>query len=97
MKKKKTDEIKFNISKSELKRIFNEYKFDEVDKELEYDDFMLKYINAYEKLNDVDKIIMALYAEFQSQRKVADLLKVSRTTVVKSLNNIREQINNNLC
>lgn len=91
----KTD-LELNISKSELKAIFKEYDFTETDGYMEYDDETLRYINAFKKLDDADKIIMALYSEYQSQRKVANLLNVSRTTVIKTLNNIRQKINDNL-
>lgn len=95
MRTKKNEEP-FNIPKAELKSIHKEYDFSEVDKYMEYDDKTLDYINAFNQLDTADKIIMELYAEFQSQRKVADILKVSRTTVIKELNRIREKINTNL-
>lgn len=95
MKTKKNEEP-FNITKTELKNVHKEYDFSEVDKYMEYDDNTLDYINAFNKLDTADKIIMELYAEFQSQRKVADILRVSRTTVIKELNRIREEINKKL-
>lgn len=96
MKKEKKIEEPFNISKSELKKVHKEYDFSEVDKYMDFDDVTLKYVNAFEQLEVADKIILELYAEFQSQRKVAELLKVSRTTVRKELDKIRNKINQKL-
>ena len=59
-------------------------------------DEMQNIIKAFNKLNPVDKIIIELYAETKSQRKTADILGVSRTTLIKVMNNIREKIIKNL-
>lgn len=87
--KTKTD-IKFKLDKQQAKEIFADFTFDEDN--MDYDDITLSYIHAYQQLDVADRMILALYAEFQSQRKTADVLGVSRTTVIKCLNKIRKQI-----
>lgn len=87
--------VTINISPEEIKGIFKDYSF-EIEN-MDYDDKMVSIINAFNTLSDADKIILSLYAEFSSQRKVAKLLNVSRTSIVKCLTRIREQIFRNLC
>lgn len=97
MKKKeiKTQKIKFNISPAELREIYKDYEFDTNDI-LNYDDETKSILESYNNnLTAPERIILQLYAEFQSQRKVAQLLNVSRTTIVKELNKIRNKILDN--
>lgn len=47
---------------------------------------------AINNLNDADKIIFILYAEYSSLRKVGDLLGVSHTIVYKEIKRINNLI-----
>lgn len=94
MKKIKNNEPKITIPKEEIRSIHKEYDFSNTDKLLEYDDEMKYIIEKFEQLDPADKIIMELYAELKSQRKVGNILGVSRTTIIKCLNKIRNQILN---
>lgn len=94
MKKKKNDEPKLNISKEEIKEIYKEYDFSDKDMYMEYDDELFDIIDKFNTLSPADKVILELYAEMKSQRKVGNILGVSRTTIIKILNKIRNQILN---
>lgn len=84
--------VKFNISKSELKSIYQDYSFNTEDV-LNYDDETKDILDKFKfNLTAPEQIILELYAEFHSQRKVAQLLNVSRTSIVKELNKIRKKI-----
>lgn len=90
-KVKKNQKIEFKITPSELRNIHKDFDFDLSN--INYDDEQLSLFNKFKtKLTAPEKIILELYAEFQSQRKVASLLNVSRTTIVKELNKIRNKI-----
>lgn len=92
---KKEKKIKLNISPEEIRGIYKDYTFDL--ECMDYDDDQLKLLKSYtDNLTQPEKVILQLYAEFNSQRKVASLLNVSRTTIVKSLNQIRNKILSNL-
>lgn len=90
---KQTKKHTIKLTPEEIRCIYKDYQFD-LDS-LEYDDETLALFTSFNKLTEAEKIIMELYAEFSSQRKVADLLNVSRTTIVKSLNAIRKKILDN--
>jgi transcriptional regulator of aromatic amino acid metabolism len=91
-KNKKKNKITFKLSPSEIRNIYKDYTFDTSDI-LNYDDTTKHLLDAYDNnLTQPEKVILQLYAEFQSQRKVASLLNVSRTTIVKELNIIRKKI-----
>lgn len=94
-KEQKKNEV-FQLPKEQIREIYKEYAFDDVDELMEYDDLTLDYINAFKKLEIPERAILSLYAELKSQRKTADLLGVSRTTVIKELNKIKEKLNENL-
>lgn len=97
MKKiKNKEQPKFKISKEQVKDIYKEYTFNVDDDTLEYDDEMLALLKAFNKLDIADKIILELYAETKSQRKTSEILGVSRTTLIKVLNNIRDKIKQNI-
>lgn len=78
------------LTPEEIRGIYKDYDFDLTS--MDYDDEQLKLLTNFQNLTQAERIIMALYAEFSSQRKTANLLNVSRTTVVKCLNNIRKKI-----
>lgn len=52
----------------------------------------LQLYNKINKLSDPEKIILFLYAELQSYRKLANELNVSFTTAYKEMNRIRNKI-----
>lgn len=80
------------ISGTELKNIMSEYETDIL---IDSDDaYNLK--QAIQALNTSDRIIFCLYSELQSERKVADILGVSRSPIHKLLQNIKNQILTNL-
>lgn len=85
---KEKEQTTIDISKNELKNIMDQFKPDIV---RDNDEFF-KYKNAMEKLDKSDQIIFCLYAELQSERKVAELLGVSRSPIHKILTKIRQQI-----
>ena len=86
MSQQKNPNIK--ITKNELKNIMEEYEPDAMtDNEDIY-----KYKEAIKSLDKSDQIIFALYSELQSERKVAELLGVSRSPVHKIITSIREKI-----
>lgn len=82
------------ISSKDLKKIVSEYQFDK--ESIEYDDKQLALFDALDCLSDGDRIILYLYAHFQSERKLAELLNVSRTSIRKCIKKIREQIKQEL-
>lgn len=55
-------------------------------------DEYIKLLDNIKKLNEPDKIILYLYAELQSYRKVGKLLNVSFATIYKTINEIRNKI-----
>ena len=81
------------LSKNNLQRMMSEYDIDTSNDDL--DDDTLNIINNVSNLPDPDKIILYLYAELQSYRKLAKILNVSFTTAYKSILNIRKKILDN--
>ena len=86
----KEKKVQLNISPQEIRNIFKDYEFD--DENPEYDDDFLKLLDAFNSLSNTEKIILELYAEFSNQRKVGQLLNVSKTIIAKELRNIRGKI-----
>lgn len=68
----------------------NEYDFNTAN--TEYDDEMVELINKTNSLSTPDKIILLLYAELQSFRKLAEVLNVSFTTAYHCIQNIRKKL-----
>lgn len=90
--KKAKERNTIRISGTELKNIMSQFSMDILtDSEQCY-----QMKKAVEKLNTSDKIIFCLYSELQSERKVADILGVSRSPIHKLLQNIKNQILTNL-
>lgn len=58
----------------------------------ELDDRLLAIQDKWEHLKETDKIILYLYAEYGSLRKVASLLGFSHSTIAKYLKEIREKL-----
>lgn len=82
------------LSKNNLQRMMSEYDIDTSNND-DLDDDTLNIINNVSNLPDPDKIILYLYAELQSYRKLAKILNVSFTTAYKSILNIRKKILDN--
>jgi hypothetical protein len=75
-----------------IKQICEEYMLKEGD-ELIYDDEYYNLLKALAKLDRAEFIIFCLYAHYQSERKTAKILGLSRTPIHKALTQIREKIN----
>ena len=84
------------ITNEELQNIKKEYDFDTEDIFSSFDDDFRNVVLATNKLPLPDKIILLLYAHFQSQRKVGKILGVSHSIIGKELKRIRQEIFNNL-
>ena len=81
-------QISIKLTPNEVKNICEQFTINEnskvYDSENEYN--MKK---AMESLDKSDWIIMCLYAELQSERKLAEILGVSRTPIGKELKRIK--------
>lgn len=74
-----------------LEKIINEYEVNEgIFNDDDHHIHILK--KAINNLNPSDKIIFVLYAEYQSLRKVGEILGVSHTIVFKEIKKINKQI-----
>jgi DNA-directed RNA polymerase specialized sigma subunit len=71
----------------DLKTIFEEYAHTE-----DEDDFTYNIKEVINSLTESDRIIIYLYSELQSMRKVAKLLNISTATAFNAINDIREKI-----
>ena len=80
--------ITIEITKAELKNIMEQFEPDLIrDNEETY-----RYKEAIQTLEKSDQIIFSLYAELESERKVAELLGVSRSPIHKIIAKIRKEI-----
>ena len=89
-----TNDITNTLNQSQkinLDEILNEYNLD-LSLFTDIDDRLLDIADNWNGLKMPDKIIMILYAEFGSLRKVADILGFSHTTVNKYIKEIRERL-----
>jgi DNA-directed RNA polymerase specialized sigma subunit len=77
-----------NISSKELKNIMSEYEPDM----LTDNEDVYNFKQAIQSLQKSDQIIFCLYTELESERKVAELLGVSRSPIHKLIVDIRKQI-----
>lgn len=86
--KQEKEQNTIGINATELRNIMSEYNPDMLcDSEEVYN-----YKLALDKLDKSDKIIFTLYAELQSERRVAELLGVSRSPIHKIIQRIKGQI-----
>lgn len=74
-----------------LNRVMDDYKPDESIWR-EYDDDMLLLKQAMDSLEDADRIIFVLYAEYGSLRKVGKRLGVSHSIIYKNISRIKRQM-----
>lgn len=81
-------EVKIVIKPQELRNIMSQFNPDL----LTDNEQLYNWKKAIQSLQKSDQIIFALYAELESERKVADLLGVSRSPIHKTIVNIRKQI-----
>lgn len=86
--KKEKEPITIDIKPQELRNILEQFKPDM----LRDNEDLYKYKDALSHLEKSDQIIFSLYAELESERKVAELLGVSRSPIHKIITNIRKQI-----
>ena len=82
------DKSDINVSSKELKNIMSEYEPDM----LTDNEDVYNFKQAIQSLQKSDQIIFCLYTELESERKVAELLGVSRSPIHKLLVDIRKQI-----
>ena len=80
-----------NSQKINLDELVSEYTFD-FGLFTDLDDRLLKISDKWESLSYPNKIIMMLYAEYGSLRKVAALFHISHTTLSKYIQEIRETL-----
>lgn len=76
------------------KKIINEYNFKELDIFDEDDNRLIYAKQAIKQLSKTDYIIILLYAELGSLRKVGKELNISHTIIYKEIKRIREEIYN---
>lgn len=76
------------------KKIINEYNFKELDIFDEDDNRLIFTKQAIKQLSQSDYIIILLYAELGSLRKVGKELGISHTIIYKEIKRIREEIYN---
>ena len=82
------------IDKNELKKILEQWEPDYDVMRTEDDKSHYTKV-AMSMLPDAERIIMALYLEYQASRKVGKLLGVSHSTILKEVRKIKEKIISN--
>lgn len=48
-------------------------------------------LRKFDELNNSDKIVIVLYAEYKSYREVGRILRLSHTTIMNIIKNIRKE------
>lgn len=92
MEKKQID---IKLTPNEVKNICEQFTINENSKVYDTEnEYRMK--KAMEVLYKSDWIIMCLYAELQSERKLAEILGVSRTPIGRELKRIKEIIRKEL-
>lgn len=77
-----------NSQKINLDELLKDYELD-LSLFTDIDERLLNISEKWERLKETDKIIMILYAEYGSYRKVASLLGFSHSTVGNYIQEIR--------
>lgn len=80
-----------NQMKINLEELLEDYELD-FGMFTELDDRLLDIQDKYSELNCPEKIILILYAEYKSYRKVAAILGFSHSTVMKYIKDIRQKL-----
>lgn len=86
--KKEKEPITIDVKPQELRNIMAQFQPDMLRDNEEF----YKYKEAMQHLDKSDQIIFSLYAELESERKVAEILGVSRSPIHKIITKIRKQI-----
>lgn len=86
--KNKPEKQKINIKPTELRNIMSEYVPDQLNDSEE----LYNIKQAIQTLPKSDQIIFILYTELESEKKVSDLLGVSRSPIHKVLSAIKKEI-----
>lgn len=84
--------IDIKITPEELKAICKEYEFNPEKDMWEEDERIYKIKKAMSMLEKSEYIIYCLYLNYQSERKVAKLLGVSRTPINRELKKITNKL-----
>lgn len=82
---------KLNLTSEELKGICSQFQMND-DDFLTLDDRTLLAKEIMSRLSPSDFAILSLYLEYQSQRKVGEILGVSKTPIATALQKIKEEI-----
>lgn len=85
---KQKSPITIEITKPELKNIMEQFEPDI----LRDNEEIYLFKEAMQTLEKSDQIIFSLYAELESERKVAEILGVSRSPIHKIISKIRQDI-----
>jgi len=80
-----------NSQKINLDELLADYQLD-FSMFTDLDDRLLRISDKWEHLKETDKIIMILYAEYGSLRKVGSLLGFSHSTIDKYIKEIRHKL-----
>lgn len=80
-----------NSQKINLDELLEEYQLD-FSLFSNLDDRLLDMADKWDKLKDTDKIVLILYAEYGSLRKVGSLLGFSHSTIDKYIKEIRSKL-----
>ncbi len=80
-----------NSQKINLDELLADYQFD-FGLFTDLDDRLLEIADKWSSLKETDKIIMILYAEYGSLRKVGSLLGFSHSTIDKYIKEIRAKL-----
>lgn len=92
---KKEKQIDIKLTPNEVKNICEQFTINENSKVYDTEkEYMMK--KAMQVLDKSDWIIMCLYAELQSERKLAEILGVSRTPIGRELKRIKDIIKKEL-
>ena len=81
---------KTKMIKIDMDMLIEEYNLDWDDIFLDVDERLLQIEGKLKKMSFSDKIILIIYAEVKSYRKVAKVLGFSHSTVMKRIKEIRE-------
>lgn len=79
------------LNQSEISELLKDYELD-FSLFTDIDDRLLAIEDKWESLELPYKILLILYAEYGSLRKVASLLGFSHTTIAKEINKLREKL-----
>lgn len=92
MKGSNQSQKKTKMIKVDLDALLEDYKLDFDDIFLDVDDRLLEMEDKFKTLTFSEKIVLILYAEMNSYRKVAKVLGFSHSTVMKHIKEIREKL-----